>query len=153
MELRPWKHERWAGKGLEWSERVGWGAGEDLGRTTKNTGHESTLGKGQRGDWTLGGPSVGPSMTPQVLLSPTLGTLGPSSPISCAARPWLPPEGPWGAQQGSVTHLEVPPALSCAHPWGPQGHLVLDRGGTKVGRLEGSAGHRGGSQCLRHEWL
>lgn len=39
MERRPWKHERWAGKGpaegLEWSERVGWGAGEHLGRTTK----------------------------------------------------------------------------------------------------------------------
>lgn len=43
MRRWPWKkHERWAGKGpaegLEWSERVGWGAGEDLGRT-----HECNL--------------------------------------------------------------------------------------------------------------
>lgn len=48
MKRWPWKHERWAGKGLaeglEWSEHVGWGAGKDLGRTTKTQGHESTLG-------------------------------------------------------------------------------------------------------------
>lgn len=71
MKRWPWMHERRAGKGpaegLEWSERVGWGAGKDLGRTKHR--HTNQPRGGAREAPTEGDPSPSPSLMGAVFLS------------------------------------------------------------------------------------
>lgn len=80
MKRWPWKHERWAGKGLaeglEWSERVGWGAGKDLGRTTKTQGQQSAPGRDRAHGWDPG------SLAGTPLLFLPLGHMGDTIAVS-----------------------------------------------------------------------
>lgn len=130
MRRWPWKkHERWAGKGpaegLEWSERVGWGAGEDLGRTTRTQGHQSTPGR----DSTHGGGDPlpwwepifslwDPSTTPFFSCHRPLGHGGDTFPCPTCQHPRSPREGPHGTLVPGVTQHVGPPPLSHARPRG-----------------------------------
>lgn len=111
MKRWPWKHERWAGKGpaegLEWSERVGWGAGKDLGRTTRTQGQQSAPGRDGAHGWDPG--RDGPSTTPFLFLP--LGHIRDTVPVSYLPAAPVTPRGTHG------TLLPGSPSAGCHLCW------------------------------------